>query len=82
MFCVNFKIFENHTRLLSLEKAVQRVVQQWPALYAYFDRVSEIDHSARVQRLHEHFDSHLTKLILLFLEFSLECMSKFNVNFQ
>ena len=43
------------TRWLSLEKVVQRTLQQWPALYAYFDRLSGSDHSARVSRLDQHF---------------------------
>lgn len=34
------------TRWLSLEKCVQRVIQQWSALYAYFDKQAETDHSA------------------------------------
>lgn len=70
------------TRWLSLEKAVQRVVLQWPALLAYFDSVSESDHSARVRQLDQHFKSHLTKLIMLFLKFALDSMCKFNVAFQ
>ena len=62
------------TRWLSLEKAVHWVIQQWPALYAYFDSVSENDHSARVRRLDQNFKSHLTKLVMLFLEFALDSM--------
>ena len=67
------------TRWLSLEKAVHRVIQQWPA---YFDSVSESDHSAWVRRLDQNFKSHLTKLVMLFLEFALDSMCKFNVVFQ
>lgn len=54
------------TRWLSLEWAIKRVLQQWPALYAYFDREAETDRSAHVQRLDRHFKSPLTKLVLLF----------------
>lgn len=70
------------TRWLSLEKCVQRVLEQWSALYAYFDRISEEDGSARVIRLDQHFKSQLTKLVFYFLEFALDSMCKFNGIFQ
>ena len=70
------------TRWLSLEKVVKRVLQQWDALYGYFDRLSESDSSARVVRLNQHLNSHLTKLVFIFLDFSLEAMCKFNATFQ
>jgi len=70
------------TRWLSLEKAMQRVLQQWPALHAYFDHVCESDHSSRVMRLDQHLKSPLTKLVMHFLEFALESMCKFNAIFQ
>ena len=65
----------NHckTRWLSLDRAVKRVLDQWDALHAYFDREAETDDSARVVRLDNHFKSCLTKLIL-FLEFALETL--------
>ena len=69
------------TRWLSLEKVVQRTLRQWSALYAYFDRLSGSDHSARVTRPDQHFKSYLTKLVLFFLEFALDSMSKFNLAF-
>ena len=62
------------TRWLSLENAVQRALQQWPALQSYFDSVSETDHSARVN---QHLQSPLTRLVLVFLEFTLDCVCKF-----
>lgn len=65
-----------------MERVVQRTLQQWSALYAYFDKVSEDDHSARVARLDQHLKSPLTKLVLFLLEFALESMSKFNTAFQ
>ena len=36
------------TRWLSLEKAVQRVLHQWSALHAYFDKEAEDATTARV----------------------------------
>ena len=70
------------TRWLSLEKAVQRVLQQWTALHAYFDREAEVDTSARVMRLDQHFKSAMTKLVMLFLNYALESLCKFNSAFQ
>lgn len=71
------------TRWLSLEKAVQRVLHQWSALHAYFDREAEDDTSARIARLDQHFKSPLTKLVMLFLEYALESLlCKFNAAFQ
>ena len=71
------------TRWLSLEKAVKRVLQQWCALYAYFDREAETNRAARVLRLEQHLKSALTKrLVLLFLEFALDSLNKFNGVFQ
>ena len=52
------------TRWLSLERAVQRVLQQWDALHGYFDKEGEADKSARVQRLNKHLKSPLAKLIM------------------
>ena len=70
------------TRWLRLDRAVKRVLNQWDALYAYFDREAETDHSARVLRLDNNFKSYLSKLIFLFLEFALESLCKFNSTFQ
>lgn len=70
------------TRWLSLERSVKRVLQQWIALHAYFDKESEEDKSARVQRLNRNFKSPLTKLVMHFLEYALEFLCKFNTAFQ
>ena len=70
------------TCLLSLERVVKRVLQQWFALHGYFDRISESDNSSRVMRLNQYLNSPLTKLVLLFLEFALDSMCKFNAIFQ
>ena len=51
-------------------------------MYTYFDREAETDHSARVLRLDGHFKSHLTKLLVLFLDYALDSLSKFNATFQ
>ena len=70
------------TRWVSLHKAVTRVLQQRSALYAYFDKESETDQSTRVLRLDQHFKSPLTRLVMLFLEFILDSLCKFNGVFQ
>ena len=36
---------------LSLERCVKRLLDQWPALHAYFDREAESDRNARLQRI-------------------------------
>lgn len=38
------------TRWLSLERSVKRVLVQWDALYAYFDKEAEANRAARVKR--------------------------------
>ena len=42
------------TRWLSLERCVKRLLDQWPALHAYFDREAENDRNARLQRIAKH----------------------------
>ena len=40
------------TRWLSLERCLKRLIQQWPALYCYFDRIAESEYgNDRVQRV-------------------------------
>ena len=78
-----FKIIKHcKTRWLSLEKAVQCVLHEWSALYAYFDKEAEDDTTAHVTRLDQHFKSPMTKLVILFLEYVLESLCKFNAAFQ
>jgi len=74
-----FKIFK--TRWLSLDKTVKKVLIQWDALCAYFDRESEDDKSAQVSRLKGHFNSILVKL-LLFLDYALDSLCKFDATFR
>ena len=70
------------TRWLSLDKAVKRVLQQWCALHAYFDREADTNRLARVLRLDHHMKSPLTRLSMLFLEFTLDSLCIFNGVFQ
>ena len=39
------------THWLSLEKVIKRLLQQWDALYPYFDKEAENNRVARVLRL-------------------------------
>ena len=50
-------------------------------MHAYFDKKSE-DKSARVQRLNSRLKSPLTKLVMHFLEYSLEFLCRFNTVLQ
>ena len=70
------------TRWLSLERFVKRVIQQWQALHAYYDKESEEDKSTRVQRLNKHLESALTKLVMHFLKYFFDFLCKFNAIFQ
>ena len=64
------------TRWLSLERALNRLLLLWPALFAYFNR--EIDNSDqdRVRRVENAMSKVETKL---FCHFALKPLNKFNV---
>ena len=70
------------TRWLSLERVIKRLLQQWDALYAYFDKEAESNQAARVLRLDNHLKSLKTKLYFLFLDYALDFICKFNATFQ
>ena len=70
------------TRWLSLDKVVQRVLHQWSALHAYFDKETEDDTTACVARLDQHFKSLMTKLVMLFLEYALKSPCKYKAALQ
>jgi hypothetical protein len=71
------------TRWLSLERCIKRVIDQWPALYAYFDREVDIEPTnERVQRIAKHLEKPLVKLICHFVSFALKPLNKFSQAFQ
>ena len=71
------------TRWLSLERALNRLLYLWPALFAYFDR--EADRStdkARVRRVLSYLGKVEVKLYCLFVLFALKPLNAFNIAFQ
>ena len=57
------------TRWLSLERCVKRLLDQWPALYAYFDKEAESDRNARLQRIAKNTE---VKLLCHFVSYAFE----------
>ena len=70
------------TRWLSLERCVKRLIDQWPALHAYFDREAENDRNARLQRIAKHLKNTEVKLLCNFVSYALKGFSKFSLAFQ
>lgn len=71
------------TRWLSLEHCIKRVIDQWPALYAYFDREVDIESTnKRVQRISKLLKKPIVKLICHFVSFALKPLNKYSVAFQ
>ena len=70
------------TRWLSLERCVNRTLQQWPALKSYFLSHDDVEKPGRVKRIAEHLDSAEMKLYFHFLTFILEPLNEFNTLFQ
>ena len=67
------------TRWLSLEKCVNRTLEQWPALTSYF--LSEAD-NLKAQKIQERLVDHEMKLYFMFLQVQLPIFNKFNLLFQ
>ena len=70
------------TRWLSLERCVKRLIDQWPALHAYFDREAENDRNVRLQRIAKHLKNTEVKLLCNFVSYALKGFSKFSLAFQ
>ena len=65
-----------------MNRVVDRVLNQFPALTAYFASLTDIDKPGRAKRLVERFSDPFTKLTLLFLQFILPVLTEFNKLFQ
>ena len=70
------------TRWLSLERAINRLLQLWPALYAYFNREIDNTDKDRVKRVEKALGNVETKLLYNFVSFALKPLNRFNVAFQ
>ncbi|CAC5402734.1 unnamed protein product [Mytilus coruscus] len=69
------------TRWLSLERCVQRTLQQWPALKSYFQSHAECEKPGRINRCMQYFTSDQMWLYFAFLEFVMPILNDFNVMF-
>ncbi|XP_061897879.1 uncharacterized protein LOC133646469 [Entelurus aequoreus] len=70
------------TRWLSLLTCINRVLNQWDALQAYFASQEDVEKPGKVKMLAEHLTSKKTKFFFLFLSQALTPLAEFNVMFQ
>ena len=71
------------TRWLSIRRCLKRCLEQWDALYAFFDHQQDQEpRNERLKRLIKHMESPLSKLVCKFVLFALEPLNKFSVLFQ
>lgn len=70
------------TRWLSLERVVNRMLHQYPALLSYFRSHPECEKPGKVKRILTHLENPLTKLTFSFLKFVLHLLNNFNKVFQ
>ena len=71
------------SRWLSLERCVKRLIEQWPALYAYFDRQVDIEPTDdHVQRVAKQLADPEVKLFCHFVAYAIKPINKFNIAFQ
>ena len=72
----------SQTRWLSLNKAVQRLVEQWPHLRKYFNDIEPIERLTSITRIVKDMNDPSIFLILNFLKDMLPILSRFNLLFQ
>ena len=71
------------TRWLSLERCVKRLIEQWPALYTYFDRQVDIEPTNnRVQRVATQLRDPQVKIICHLVSYAMKPFNKFSTAFQ
>lgn len=69
------------TRWLSLHTCIERVLNQWAALQAYFSS-HEDERSAKIRNLAGYFNDPEIKFYFLFLSAALKPLVAFNTAFQ
>ncbi|XP_047236692.1 uncharacterized protein LOC124877498 [Girardinichthys multiradiatus] len=69
------------TRWLSLLTCIQRVLNQWDALQAYFNSHEEVERSAKVCDLASHVHDPIVKAYFMYLS-ALKPLYEFNIVFQ
>jgi len=76
--CLTYKDIVSHvsTRWLSLEKAINRILELYTSLESYFKSTSEPQ--ARFKRLQEKFSNPITEVYLLFLQSIMPLFTRFN----
>lgn len=70
------------TRWLSMQHAVQRVVENWQVLLNYFRLLKTEENSKTVDFIFAELNNTCTKAILLFLKYILRYFNTFNALFQ
>ncbi|XP_070213054.1 uncharacterized protein [Littorina saxatilis] len=70
------------TRWLSLERVVERTLNQLSALRSYFASHPDVEKPGKVKSLHERLQDPLSELTLLFFQFILPVLNAFNTVFQ
>ena len=71
------------TRWLSLERCLKRLIQQWPALHCYFDRIVETEPgNERVRRVARQLKDPEVKLFCNFIVYALKPLNVFSTVFQ
>lgn len=70
------------TRWLSMQHAVQRVVENWQVLLNYFRLLKTEENSKTVDFIFDELNNTCTKAILLFLKYILRYFNTFNALFQ
>ncbi|XP_059367570.1 uncharacterized protein LOC132106005 [Carassius carassius] len=76
------EVYKEFCRWLSLLSCIQRVLNQWDALQAYFNSHEEVERSVKVRDLASHLRDPIVKTYFLFLSAALKPLSEFNIAFQ
>ena len=71
-----------NTHWLSLDKCINRFLQQWSALLSYFESHEDRERPGRVKRCADYLASVEMKAYFMFLSFILEPLNAFNTIFQ